>query len=84
MQKINLDNLTEEQKELIFKIGLMKLGEIIFEGLVPVEKIRKNITYITEKTGLPESEIWACYKFMSEAAIDLGTPKEREKIGFKK
>lgn len=84
MESIDFNKLTDDQKELIFKIGLIKLSEITFDGLIPIEKMKKNISFVREMTGLEEDDIWKCYEFASQAAFSLGKPKVRESIGFKK
>lgn len=81
---INLESLTDDQKEVVFKIGLISIGEAIFDGLPPVDKVRKNISLLSDKTGLSEDEIWECYQFISLASISLGKAQRRESIGFKK
>ena len=84
MKSVELTNLTDDQKEIILKLGMLKIIEIIFEGMPPVDRLRKNITYITEKTGFSEEQIWGCYEFASQASFDIGRPKVRETVGFKK
>ncbi len=83
MESLNLESPDEHQKQLIYKLGILKIVEIIFEGMPPVDRLRKNITYITEKTGLGEEQIWECYEFASKSSFDVGRPKTRTVVGFK-
>ena len=40
--KLNLENLSDEDKDTIFNIGLLKLVEIMYEGPDSVEKLKKT------------------------------------------
>lgn len=83
MKSLDLNSPDTHQKELIYKLGILKIIEIVFEGMPPVDRLRKNITYITEKTGLSEEQIWECYEFASKSSFDIGRPKTRAVVGFK-
>ncbi|MFZ4500373.1 MAG: hypothetical protein ACOYMZ_02615 [Minisyncoccia bacterium] len=83
MKSLDFNSPNNHQKELIYKLGILKIIEIVFEGMPPVDRLRKNITYITEKTGLNEDQIWECYEFASKSSFDIGRPKTRVVIGFK-
>lgn len=83
MKSIDILAPTDEHKELLFRLGMLKIVEIIFEGMPPVDRLRKNVTYITEKTGLTEEQIWECYEFASESSFAVGRPRARSTVGFK-
>ncbi|HWC57368.1 MAG TPA: hypothetical protein VG621_00210 [Candidatus Paceibacterota bacterium] len=81
--QIDFENLSDEQKEMIFKLGILKITESVFEGIDPIEKLQKNMNLLKDKSGLSDDQIWECYEFLSTAVIALGRPKVRSKIGFR-
>lgn len=82
--KLDLGNLSDEDKDTIFNIGLLKLVEIMYEGPDSVEKLKKNLPVIIEHTGLSDEKIWETYTFAINTAIEMGKPRKREIVGFRK
>jgi hypothetical protein len=83
MESFELKNPTDEQKNTLLRIGMITIAKTIFEGLDSVEKIKKNLATVSEKTGLSEQEIWEAYEFTSQAVLTISRPKQRSIIGFK-
>lgn len=83
MESFDLKKLTNEQKDMLLRVGMITVGKAIFEGLDPIEKVKKNMGTLADKIELSEEEIWEAYEFTSKAAMILGRPKQRSIIGFK-
>lgn len=47
--QIDLSNLTLEQKEMILRIGVIKIIESIYEGVPSIERLQKK--FILSKTN---------------------------------
>ncbi len=82
MESIDFDNLTDEQKQKIFNLGLIMTVQASLDGVPPPKRVRESISMLKEKVGLAEETVWDTYEFLFNASLTVSKTKNKKPIGF--